>query len=223
MRKRLDHFLSQRGSIFLMWVLIAVTVAAPIADTYPHFGAALAFVVLLSVFLGARLSANKKIVTRLVLPVTGLWIVARLFEGLGNQPHLYNMLSHGLGLILSCSILWAIFERLGTPEVTEGVIAEAFISYLMIAIAFSQLYWLLNELVTNAFNQKIASTHSAEFLYFSMITITSVGYGGITPLNPFVRIIAAFESMTGIFYVALVVARLVSLYRPVRGGTNTGH
>jgi Ion channel len=222
MRKNIDDLLAQRGSICLMWVLVAVTVASPIADTYPHIGAALALLVLLSVLMGARLSANRRIVVWLVLPTAGLWILARLLEGLGNRPHLYNLLAHLLGLALSCSILWAIFERLGTPQVTAGVIAEAFISYLMIAIAFSQLYWLLNELITDGFNQKISSTNSSEFLYFSMITITSVGYGGIIPVNPFVRIIAAFESMIGIFYVALVVARLVSLYRPVRGDANSG-
>jgi voltage-gated potassium channel len=46
-----------------------------------------------------------------------------------------------------------------------------------------------------------------------MVTLTSVGYGGIAPLNPYVRIVAALESMSGIFFVAVVVARLVSSYR----------
>ncbi len=86
------------------------------------------------------------------------------------------------------------------------MIAEAFISYLVIAIAFSQLYWILNELVVDSFNQKVTATHTAEFLYFSMITLTSIGYGGIVPVNPYVRLVAALESMTGIFIVAIVVA-----------------
>jgi voltage-gated potassium channel len=47
-----------------------------------------------------------------------------------------------------------------------------------------------------------------------MITLSSVGYGGILPLNPYVRLIAALESLIGIFYIAVVVARLVSSYRP---------
>jgi hypothetical protein len=45
-----------------------------------------------------------------------------------------------------------------------------------------------------------------------MITLTSVGYGRIVPVNPYVRLVAAFESMIGIFFVAVVVARLVSSY-----------
>ena len=47
-----------------------------------------------------------------------------------------------------------------------------------------------------------------------MITLSSVGYGGILPINPYVRMVAALESVAGIFYVAVVVARIVSSHRP---------
>ena len=50
-----------------------------------------------------------------------------------------------------------------------------------------------------------------------MITLSSVGYGGIVPVNPYLRLICALESMAGIFYVAVVVARLVSSYRQPAG------
>jgi hypothetical protein len=46
------------------------------------------------------------------------------------------------------------------------------------------------------------------------MTISGVGYGGILPINPYLRLIAALETMLGIFFVAVVVARLVSSYRP---------
>ena len=184
-----------------MWLVIAETLASPLADHYPHIGAAMALIIVLGVLLGARLAVSKIIVIRVVLPLSGLWILARLAEGFSNGQSIYNLVSHSVGLMLSCAILWALFDRLNTSQVTSSVIAEAFISYLVIAIAFSQLYWILNELVVDSFNQKVTATQSAEFLYFSMITLTSVGYGGIIPVNPFVRLVAALESMTGIFYV----------------------
>jgi hypothetical protein len=64
------------------------------------------------------------------------------------------------------------------------------------------------------FNQLIPETQHGTFLYFSMMTISGVGYGGILPINPYLRLIAALETITGIFFVAVVVARLVSSYRP---------
>src|ERR1700678_694935 len=216
MPKRLDTFLPRHGSLVLMWLVIAETLASPLADRYPRIGAAMALIIVLGVLLGARLAVSKIIVIRVVLPLSGFWILARLAEGFSNGQSIYNLVSHSVGLMLSCAILWALFDRLNTSQVTSSVIAEAFISYLVIAIAFSQLYWILNELVVDSFNQKVTATQSAEFLYFSMITLTSVGYGGIIPVNPFVRLVAALESMTGIFYVAIVVARLVSAYRPLQ-------
>ena len=221
MWKRLDTLLLRRGSLVLMWLVIAETLASPVADRHPQIGAAMALIVVLGVLLGARLSVSRKIVVGVVLPLSGLWILARLAEGFSNGEHIYNLISHSIGLLLSCAILWALFDRLHTSQVTSSVIAEAFISYVIIAISFSQLYWILNELVVNSFNQKVTEAQSAEFLYFSMITLTSVGYGGIVPVNPFVRLIAALESMTGIFYVAIVVARLVSAYRPPQERADT--
>lgn len=144
--------------------------------------------------------------------------MARLLEEFGNGQHAYNYLAHVFGLLLSCTILWAISHRLGrATQVTSSVLAEAMISYLLVAIGFSQLYWIFNELVEHPFNQPISPADGTTFLYFSMITLSSVGYGEILPVNPFVRLVAAFESMTGIFFIAVVVARLVSSYRSPQG------
>ena len=93
------------------------------------------------------------------------------------------------------------------------MISEAFICYLVIATAFSQLYWVLNRLIANPFNQVIPEEKIGTLMYFSMITLSGVGYGGIVPTNPYVRLVAALENMIGIFYIAVIVARLVSSYR----------
>lgn len=120
-----------------------------------------------------------------------------------------------MGLVFSCSILWAIFDRFRSNfRNPRNAITKAFISYLIIATAYLQLYWILNRIMDHAFNQVIPSTQSATFLYFNMISLTSVGYGGIVPLNPYVRLMAATGSMAGIFFIAVVVALLVASYRP---------
>jgi hypothetical protein len=164
--------------------------------------------------------ASRKIVRLAVLPITGVWLIARILEAFGDRTHWYTNLAPIAGLALSISILWAIFERFNSvPRLPRNAISEAFICYLVIAIAFSQLYWILGRFVANPFNQAIPESQSGTLLYFSMITLSSVGYGGIVPLNPYVRVVAALESMAGIFYVAVVVARLVSSYRPTPSTT----
>jgi voltage-gated potassium channel Kch len=48
-------------------------------------------------------------------------------------------------------------------------------------------------------------------LYFSLTTLTTTGYGDIVPVDPFARSLANLESLIGQFYLAITVARLVTL------------
>jgi hypothetical protein len=199
----------------VMWALVGEMLASPLADSHPRVGALLGFAVLLIVLAAVGHFANRLVVRRVVLPVAGIWMITRIMEAFGNPHEPYANLSPVVGLVFSCSILWAMFDHFHSDfNNPRNAIAEAFISYLVIATAYSQLYWILNHFVDHAFNQTIPNTQVGTYLYFSMVTLTSVGYGGIVPLNPFVRIVAALESMSGIFFVAVVVARLVSSYRP---------
>lgn len=52
-----------------------------------------------------------------------------------------------------------------------------------------------------------------QLLYFSLITLSTVGYGDIVPLSGTARILAALEGVTGVLYVAITVALLVSRFR----------
>jgi hypothetical protein len=209
------HFWHERRIEMIMWCLIGEMLASPAADTHPHFGAVLGIVVLATVLAGVSYVGKTNVTRFAVLPAAGLWLVARSLEAFGDRRDLYTQLSPVAGLLLSCSVLWAIFDHFSSvPEVPRSAIAEAFIGYLVIATAFSQLYWILNRILEQPFNQPISSYQTGTFLYFSMMTISGVGYGGILPVNPYLRIIAALETMTGIFFVAVVVARLVSAYRP---------
>ena len=218
-KEHFRSFLERRGALLLLCSIIAVTIASPVADSHPRAGAVLTFMVLLAIGLGASFRRNKRKVVYIVAPLSFLWLVARLLEEVGNGHHFYNHLAHVIGLFLSCTLLWAMSHRLReTSDVTGSVLAEAFVSYLIIAIAFSQLYWVLNELVPSPFNVPIPPTQGATFLYFSMMTLSCAGYGEIVPVNVYLRILAALESMTGIFYVAIVVARLVSSYPRRRRG-----
>jgi hypothetical protein len=206
--------LQRHGFLLLMWVLVAVIFATPTADSHPAMAALLAFVMLAGVLWGTHLSGSPKLLARLVIPTSGLWAGARLLEECGRERHPYDYLSHACGLILSCTLLWALLSRMReADQVTSEVIAEAVIVYLILAIAFSQVYWLLNRGLGNAFNQTIAACDNSTLLYFSLVTMTTAAYGEILPIQPAVRFVAAFESVGALFYIAIVVARLVAGYR----------
>src|SRR6266480_3728242 len=65
-----------------------------------------------------------------------------------------------------------------------------------------------------AFNMN-AGKHSIRgfnAFYFSFITLSTVGYGDITPVSKVARMLSAMEAMTGLLYLAVLIARLVALY-----------
>jgi len=222
MRRDFRLFVGKYRSEMLMCAFVAEMLVSPLADSHRHLGILLALSLLLLILAGASYMANRRILRMVALPVAGLWLAARTLEAFADSRHVYAHLAPLAGFTLSCSVLWAILDRFDrVPRITRSVISEAFICYLVIAIAFSQLYWGLSRLIANPFNQIIPESQSGTFLYFSMITLSGVGYGGIIPTNPYVRLVAALENMIGIFYVAVVVARLVSSYR-ARSHRRTG-
>ncbi len=88
-------------------------------------------------------------------------------------------------------------------------------SYLLIGIIFTQAYRLLADLIPGAFAIGGAPAAfgdiSAKLPYYSFITLTSTGYGDITPVHPYARSLATMEALGGNLFLAVLVARLVGL------------
>lgn len=100
-------------------------------------------------------------------------------------------------------------------ESNFNVISGAAAVYLLFALSWAVSYELIEILAPGSFsNLSAGGTESLnQFLYYSLTTLTTLGYGDITPINPFARIWSTLEAVTGVLYVAVLVARLVSMYR----------
>ena len=202
-----------------MCAFIAQTLASPLADSNPRIGWVLALGLMLIIVAGASYMANRRIVALVVSPLAGLWLIARALEAFGGSGHVYTQLAPAFGLALSCGVLWAMLDRFDSiTQATTNVLAEGFISYLIIGTAFSQLYSLLNRTLESPFSMPIPISQESTLLYFSMVTLSGVGYGHIAPINPYLRLVATLEAAVGLFYVAVVVSRLVSLRKSKDSG-----
>lgn len=88
-------------------------------------------------------------------------------------------------------------------------------TFLLLGLAFAQAYKLLALFVPDTFAIGGAPVDEAtmhyRFTYFSFVTLTSTGYGDITPVHPYSRSLATFEAITGQLYLAVLIARLVGL------------
>ncbi len=105
-------------------------------------------------------------------------------------------------------------SRVNTEIVCAGISV-----YLLIAIIWAMVYKLLGNIDPHSFffanvpNAEQTMTNANSF-YFSFATISSVGYGDITPASKVARMLSVMEAITGLFFMAVLISRLVSLYSP---------
>ncbi len=194
-----------------MIALVAEILLSPLADTHPRFGAAFAFLTLGLMLTLFRDVAPTQLLRWLLLPLASVWISARLLEAFQVRPVLSGQVASIAGLSLSLSLLWLMMHRFRVlSEPRTNLIAEAIITYLVIAICFSQIYEILDRTTGHAFSRPVPPPRGSTFLCFSIMTLTSLGSSDLNAVNPYLKLVSSLESITGIFYLAIVVARLVS-------------
>src|SRR5882757_9670330 len=122
------------------------------------------------------------------------------------------------GLILIAFVVANLLRFvLRAPSVNADVLCASISAYLMLGLMWTLAYWLVDQLTPEgafSFNTN-AGTHSMNgfnAFYFSFVTLSTVGYGDITPVSKVARMLAAMEAMTGLLYMAILIARLVALY-----------
>lgn len=104
-------------------------------------------------------------------------------------------------------------------RITKDKIYGAVSVYLLIGLAWASAYTLLEVIEPGSFSNNVVvpsedSSTQHDFIFFSFVTLTTLGYGDITPMTARARSLALLEAVTGVLYLAILVARLVSAYRP---------
>ena len=123
------------------------------------------------------------------------------------------------GLVLIAFVVMNLLRFvLRAPSVNGEVLCASISAYLMLGLIWTIAYWLVAKVTPNAFafNTGTGTRESMDgfnAFYFSFITLSTVGYGDITPVSKIARWLAATEAMTGLLYVTVLIARLVALYR----------
>jgi hypothetical protein len=108
--------------------------------------------------------------------------------------------------------------------ITQGSISldsifGAICAYLLLGMAWGSLYSVIEVLNPGSFQAsdkladtlKSAETRGPVLVYYSFVTMTTVGYGDITPVSPPARTLSWLEAMMGQFYIAVLVAALVGI------------
>ncbi len=104
-----------------------------------------------------------------------------------------------------------LFQVLSRGRVTHVRIQGAIAAYLLLGIVWAYGYHLVNVLHPGSFNGAATLSTFADWAYYSYVTLSTVGYGDITPATSVARIVSVGEALTGQLYLAVLIARLVAM------------
>jgi len=222
--RRVNVFiLRHRLLIFLVALLTLLIVFPFLAERYAGYHAVVelffSFLLIIGIY---TVSSNRDILTVAVLlallTITLIW---------------FNTALQTRGLLLASLLLEITFFVLTTvvilshvlqyKKVTADKIYGAICGYLLIGIIWALIYTALENYIPGSFNfhygleASLVGTYShplyfAQFIYYSFVTLTTLGYGDITPLSYPARAFSSLEAVIGQLYVAVLISRLVGLH-----------
>ncbi len=121
----------------------------------------------------------------------------------------------GSWFIVGTTMAWAVARATFAPgRVTYHRVVGAVLLYLTVAVIFAALFTFIGSLEPNAFaGMKVEDSPAlaSQLIYFSFATMTTTGYGDVSPLHPIARSLCNLEAVFGQLYPATLLARLVTL------------
>jgi hypothetical protein len=206
-----------RYSLFLLLSLLGFALLSPFLEDY-RFGRFILAFSMYVMLVTATLQIHENRRFRLLAAILAVPSTLVSLAGLIHPDHKLLLANFVLLMIFFGIVSVALFAYLGQPgPVTNGRLYASASLYLMLGTFWFTLYTLTEEFHPGSFVQSGAAVstvvqHSG-LLYFSLITLTTVGYGDIIPVSPLARMFAAIEALTGVLYIAITLARLVASYQ----------
>ena len=113
-------------------------------------------------------------------------------------------------VVLAALVLMRVFRE---GPITAHRIQGAIVVYLLVGLIWASAYQLLDILQPGSFRVPAgeAELQTQVLGYFSFITLTTVGFGDVTPIHPLARALVIAEALIGQLYPAILIGRLVSL------------
>ncbi|MEW6282016.1 MAG: potassium channel family protein [Candidatus Eremiobacterota bacterium] len=184
--------------------MVGLFVVVPLAATGSMQGRVVEYTFSLVIVFGAASATSDRKVGRVLLALAGVAVTLSLVTS-GPLATLATLIY----LVTQCLVLLKeVMLREG--KVDHRRIQGAVAVYLLIGLAWSQAYFLVEQLAPGAF-QATSTPDETALVYFSYVTLSTVGYGDVTPAHPFAYSLAVAEALVGQLYPAILIGRLVSL------------
>jgi hypothetical protein len=210
----LKSFLYKNRFLFLLILLLTLIIIVPFIGDYSGFRI-LVDMVATGIFIVAMCVISEKrhhliLAVFLVVPtIVTLWID---YFTSGNWAFVVSEICGILFYGFAIFIIASFIRR--QSEVTTEIIFAAVVVYLLMAMLWADLYRLLETVAPGSFDMPDGQIQNDRilYLYFSLVTITTLGYGDMTPLTDRAAGLATVEALCGQIYLVVLVAWLVGMH-----------
>jgi len=210
--RALTRFWSQdRGlSIVLALLLVSIFVLPPfIRPGSGRSGLGDVFFALLLIA-GVRALYARKFARWVLMPVTAITVSVDLASWIVPVPQAWVQMATLTSLLLLLAIILVQTFR-GGPITTHRIMGGV-AAYLLLGVIWAEAYTLVEIVHPGSFHGSLnVADGPRAWLYFSYITLATVGYGDVLPIHPVARSLATLEAVTGSLYLTILLARLVTL------------
>jgi hypothetical protein len=144
-----------------------------------------------------------------------IWFVSAVIYALDPGNFWKTQITFIILLVFHVNIIWVLMRFIFSAEkVTADVIYAACAVYFLLSFIFVPIYGILETAIPGSYvdNTLGGPVQWQQFVYYSLITLSTAGYGDILPTTMWARMLSGIEVTIGVLYVAILVARLVSLY-----------
>jgi len=210
--KRLQQFWAQEKSLTILLIILVVHIFIIIPIGQKTILTETIFLIFYASLLSAGLFLLiKNARLRLVL-IYILILLLLLGSDFFFQSVKLGIIDDFIAVVYCIMLGWVVLLRtFSEGPITIHRIQGAIVVYLLVSLAFAMTYNSVYLLYGETAFKGLGASDRKEFMYFSLTTLTTVGYGDISPAIPLNRSLANLEALVGQLYPAILIARLVSM------------
>jgi hypothetical protein len=209
--------------------LFSLIVSAPLTEGDHPFAQFVFAAMFVTIMVGAVYAVGKRWHARaIVAPLAILAALSQLLE-LGMDSRIVAIITDALAIAALLSVILLLVRLLFSVKKADyETINAALCVYLLMGILWAVTYSMTDLISPGAFSypltptgsdsMRIGGEHTIMPLYYSFVTMTTLGYGDVVPIGAVARVLAICQAILGQIYLVVIVARLVGLQ--VSGGFN---
>ena len=203
--------------IYLLAALLAFLILSPLAQIiFPQNASIIVnFTFTITIVIGVWSLIDDRKWFLFGLGLAAFSLLLALLEFFYSSEFIYIASILVLLFFLINSLVLAIKHIMFGSKIDMNKIVGSITIYLLIGIIWALLYGLIEVLIAGSFSGNLLNVGGSRFwdlIYFSFVTLTTLGYGDILPMNTYARTLAYIEAIVGQFYIALLVASLVGAH-----------